>query len=218
MASATGTSPRVAPVDGRLLDGAGLRNAAWVGIGLIALAFVVAAAQGKWLGAAALVLYLAGSVAFVLWEERLPALFDLLFVLAALLNAAGWVWNWFRDVWFYDEVVHGYTIFAITLSLGFLAYHALWGEMREHAWLSVLAVASFGLAIGALWELVEWGMMAVNFIKPLTLRDTMVDLVADSIGALIAGCLSLWALHSRPPEQHRARDRGRRRKNRARRL
>jgi hypothetical protein len=139
------------------------------------------------------------SMAFVLREDRLPNLFDTLFVIAALVNAAGWVWNLFELPGPYDELVHAYTIFAITLALGWLAYASLFESFRAHHWLFMLVIASFGIAIGAVWEIVEWTadlLLRADVVK--NLHDTIVDLIVDSLGALLAGVASVWALTKTP--------------------
>jgi FlaA1/EpsC-like NDP-sugar epimerase len=174
----------------------GYRVAAWAGQVLLAVAIMVVAFMGNWQGVLGLAFFLIAAVAFVMMEDRLPTLFDLLFVVAALINAGGWVWNLYDTVWGYDEAAHAFTIFAVTLALGYLAYGALLSSFHAHRLLFVLAIASFGITIGALWELLEWTyevMTPGNFL--LGLNDAMIDLLMDSIGAVFAGWLSLWALH-----------------------
>ena len=51
----------------------------------------------------------------------------------------------------------------------------------------VCAIASFGLAIGALWETFEWFVLR-------RLMDPVNDLMMDTIGAVVAGLLAAWAL------------------------
>ena len=103
----------------------------------------------------ALALLLIVSLVFVVKEDKLPTLFDFLFVLAALLNAGGWVWGWFYAPGRYDELVHGFTMFAITLALSFLVYSPMLPIFRQHKILYLLTIASFGIAIGALWKIAE---------------------------------------------------------------
>ncbi len=128
----------------------GYRFAAWVGQTLLAIAVLAAAVQGKWQNAIALLLFLIASVIFVVKDDRLPALFDFLFVLAALLNTAGWVWGLFNKPGPYDEIVHAFTIFALTLAISFLIYSPMFNLFRQHKILYLLTIASFGIAIGAL--------------------------------------------------------------------
>jgi hypothetical protein len=64
-----------------------------------------------------------------------------------------------------------------------------------------LVVAGLGLALGAAWELVEYGsdaILATNM--SLGYGDTMGDLVADAAGASVAAALLTWYLTRRPGE------------------
>lgn len=145
--------------------------------------------------ALALVLFLAASFVFVSRDDRLPTLFDFLFVLAALLNAGGWVWGLFYPPGPYDEVTHAFTIFAFTLAFSFLVYRPLLAVFRQHRLLYLLTIASFGIAIGALWEVAEWSAGKILGIEVIeSLDDTITDLVMDSLGAAFAAVTSLWAL------------------------
>ena len=173
----------------------GYRIAAYVGQGLLSVAVIAAAVQGKWQNAFALALFLAASLIFVVKDDRLPTLFDFLFVLAALLNAAGWVWGLFNAPGLYDEIVHGFTIFALTLAFGFLVYRPMLDIFRQHKLLYLLTIVSFGIAVGALWEIIEWSAGQVLPIQVVPgLEDTIINLVMDSLGAVFAALLSLWAL------------------------
>lgn len=69
----------------------GYRVTAWVGQALLTIALIAALSQGNWQNALGLALFLAASLAFVVMDDLLPTLFGFLFVLAALLNAGGWV-------------------------------------------------------------------------------------------------------------------------------
>jgi hypothetical protein len=53
-------------------------------------------------------------------------------VLAALLNAGGWVWGLFYQPVIYYEIVHVFTTFAVTLALIFLAYSSMLTIFRNH--------------------------------------------------------------------------------------
>lgn len=112
---------------------------------------------------------------------------------AVAANAAGYFLNWFPQFAWYDDVVHGYTIFALTLVLALHLYGATLIGASGHGLLFVLTAASVGLAIGGLWEVAEWGydqwLAQGNAIKGKT--DTILDLVWDSLGALAAGVVAL---------------------------
>lgn len=174
----------------------GYRIAAWAGVMLVAVAIGYALLQGQWLVAAPLFGFLLAAVLFIKLEDRLPTLFDLLFVIAALLNAGGWAFRWYNTIGLYDEVAHGFTTFALTLALGYLAYGRMLPSFQAQRLLFVLTIASFGIAIGALWEVAEWAadfLFASQVVE--SINDIMDDLIMDSIGAVLAGILSLWALH-----------------------
>ncbi|XZN89863.1 MAG: hypothetical protein ACM65M_19690 [Microcoleus sp.] len=173
----------------------GYRVAAWVGQALLTIAVIFAVSHGNWQNVLGLGLFLAASVVFVVMEDRLPALFDFMFVLAALLNAGGWAWGLFYQRGLYDEIVHAFTTFAVTLALSFLAYSSMLTIFRDRKLLYVLTITSFGIAIGALWEITEWTAGLVFSTDVIgSLDDTIIDLIMDSFGSGIAAITSLWAL------------------------
>ncbi len=95
----------------------------------------------------------------------------------------------------YDGLLHGYATFAYTLLFGLFAYGAVFTGAREHRLLLVLAIGSVGLALGALWEIAEWAydqIVRPNVILPKT--DTILDLIVDAAGALVAGIVCLRML------------------------
>ncbi|MBC1224918.1 hypothetical protein GNF10_20110 [Nostoc sp. UCD121] len=181
----------------KILNWKGYRIIAWIGQALLTIFVIAAAVQGKWSNALGLALFLVISFVFVIRDDKLPTLFDFLFVLAALLNATGWVWNLFGIPGPYDEIVHGYTTFAITLALSFLVYSSMLNIFRNHTLLYIVTITSFGIAIGALWEVTEWSagkILSTQVIE--SLDDTIIDLVMDTLGAGLAALISLWALRN----------------------
>ncbi len=180
----------------------GYRIAAWIGQFFLAITFVFTLFQGNWLAAFTLACFLSASLAFVAMEQQLPTLFDFLFVIAALLNAGGWAWGLFYQPGPYDEITHAFTTFSITLALSFLVYTPMLNLFRNHRVLYILTIASFGISIGALWEIFEWATQLIN-----SLNDTIVDLIMDTLGAFLAALISLWALEERTRPQARDVDR-----------
>jgi hypothetical protein len=174
----------------------GYRTIAWGGVVILAVTLVVVVVQGNWLGAGFLAGFLIASVAFIKLEDRLPTLFDLVFVSAALLNAVGCAWDLYNKPGLYDEVAHFYSIFAITLAAGFALYRELMGSYRGHRVLFVITIASLGIAFGALWEVAEWSADFVVEKQIVSgLFDTVTDLILDSAGATLAALLNLWGLN-----------------------
>ncbi|MEA5602334.1 hypothetical protein [Nostoc sp. UHCC 0252] len=179
----------------KILNWKGYRIIAWIGQALLTIFVIAAAVQGKWSNALGLAVFLVISFIFVIRDDKLPTLFDFLFVLAALLNATGWVWNLFGMPGPYDEIVHAYTTSAITLALSFLVYGSMLNIFRNHTLLYLVTITSFGIAIGALWEVIEWSagkILSTQVIE--SLDDTIIDLVMDTLGAGLAALISLWAL------------------------
>jgi hypothetical protein len=121
-----------------------------------------------------------------------------LLILALLMSAASSLFEWYEVFGWYDEVLHAYFSFALSLVLAMYAYDILLTGRRRHEVLLVLAVASLGLAAGVVWELWEWLhdlYTANNSI--LVKTDTMVDLTLDLAGGLVAGIVSLPMLRHR---------------------
>jgi hypothetical protein len=176
----------------------GYRVAAWVGQALLAAAMLWELVQGEWLPAASLAGFLIASFLFVAFERKLPTLFDLIFVIAALINAGGWAWDLYNKPGPYDEIAHFYTIFAITLATGYMLFDELMTTFYKHKLLFIITIASLGIALGALWEVVEW---SADFFTPKQivsgLFDTITDIILDSMGALLASALNLYGLHER---------------------
>lgn len=112
-------------------------------------------------------------------------------VIAILVNIAGyWLDLYDRFAWF-DEVIHTYTAFSLTLLIALLLYGDVLAGVRRSPILLVLTVASLGVAIGALWEIAEWGYDLVSAGNDiLGKRDTMIDLILDTVGAVAAGLVS----------------------------
>lgn len=178
----------------------GYRIAAWVGQFFLAIATIIILVSVGWQAAIILLLFLVASLVFVIKDRQLPTLFDFLFVLAALLNAGGWI-GLFYQPGPYDEITHAFTTFSVTLALSFIVYSSMLPVFRSHRRLYLLTIISFGIAIGALWEIFEWVTATIN-----SLDDTIVDLIMDTIGAIAASLLSLRALQEKTNPRSRERN------------
>ena len=116
---------------------------------------------------------------------------------AILVNAAGYILDLYDRFWWFDDAIHAYTSFTLSLLLALLLYGRVLDGAQTHSVLFVLAVAVLGAGIGALWEIAEWGYdqwVPENAILGKT--DTMIDLIMDTIGSLAAGLVSLWMIRS----------------------
>lgn len=174
----------------------GYRVVAQVGIAVLAAAMVFVAFREKWHGVVVLAVFLLLSLYVVFHKSRLPALFETLFVLASLGNAAGYVWNLFGNFPPYDELAHFYTGFAVTLALGFLLYEELMEGFKAHRMMFVVTITSMGVALATAWEVAEW--LADFVIKKEVMGgmfDTMTDVILGAVGAFLAALLNLRGLN-----------------------
>lgn len=160
--------------------------AAWIGVALLGGFVLTVLVAGRWLETFQGGLFLLGAFALVWFNDRLPSLLVLQFVIAAIVNAAGWIWNEFKTVYGYDGFAHLYTTFAITLALGFLTYWRVQQHFRHHLLHFVLVISSFGISLGALWEVFEWTLLG-------ELSNPIVDIIMD-IGAALAGMAAPWLM------------------------
>jgi VanZ family protein len=112
-----------------------------------------------------------------------------LLAIAVVANIAGYLFNLYSQFWWFDEVIHAYTIFALTLVIALYAYGVVLTGAYRHTFLLILMIAAIGLAIGGLWEVAEWIYDALftaqNTIK--SVPDRLVDLIMDTLGGLVAG-------------------------------
>lgn len=178
------------------LDRPSYRMVSIIILALIALAATYFAVTGQWYDAMALGALVLLGFAFVAAQKRLPSIFTLLFLLAGLANAAGYVFNlWKSPVWF-DETIHALTSFTAMAAIGWMLLARTSINAAEKSGLFTLAIAGIGLLLGILWELFEWMIGIID--SP---ADTMVDLVMDTIGATVAGLFCAWAANTERTER-----------------
>lgn len=115
-----------------------------------------------------------------------------LLIAMGLINVAGYAFDLYQRFWWFDRVLHACTILAMTLWLAIFVFNTTLNSKLDGSLLYICLVASVGVALGALWEVAEWGfdlVMAGDLIKGK--HDTMLDVVMDTIGAILAGILAL---------------------------
>nr|WP_294171107.1 hypothetical protein [uncultured Sphingomonas sp.] len=95
------------------------------------------------------------------------------------MNTAGYLQALWHERTPFDETVHGFTAFAGMAAGG-------WFVLKQRPHLSGLLwkAAATGLMIGVAWEGFEWAIGIMG-----DLRDTIIDLVMDTAGALAAAAL-----------------------------
>jgi hypothetical protein len=164
------------------------RVLAWAGIVLQAAALVFVLSSQQWGGAWILAGFLALSVVFMLMQDRLPSLLSLLVVLAALHNAGGWAWEWYKQLAGFDEFAHAFSAFAVVSACSYVAWTRGWVNAAPGSGKFVLLATAAGFGLGVAWEIFESTFLS---LAPV---DTVVDLVLDTIGAAIAGAFAGWVI------------------------
>ncbi|MBB1031035.1 hypothetical protein G6027_09070 [Dietzia sp. SLG310A2-38A2] len=109
---------------------------------------------------------------------------------------AAWsnVFDLYTRIWWWDIVVHFVCAGALAVvTYLFLAHRGIVptpGDRGVPAVAAVVLTTTFGLALGALWEMVEWfGYAYLTDRIYVTLDDTIGDMAAGGLGALAAGLL-----------------------------
>jgi hypothetical protein len=140
----------------------------------------------------------AGVVAFALPALMIPrflalrAGYDIAIGVSVLVAAWSNVFGLYRSVPGWDLVVHGVASAAIALmvlvlldELDVLRNPA---ESRHPLVAGLVLGGGLALALGSLWEMVEWfGRNVITDDIYVTYNDTIADLAADGIGGLAAG-------------------------------
>ncbi len=183
------TSP---PPAAPLLQSPLWRGVAWAAVAGLAALLVVVWTQRHAPLVWSLCIFLAASLG-VLRLRSLPPLLACLLVVAALVNACGGAFRWFETIAWYDEVVHTYTGFAGLAAIGWLAARTRDDRRR----VLVPWCAALGLALGVGWEVIE------GLVGDLAWRDTLSDLVLDTVGAALGGLLARRALDAQPQARPR---------------
>lgn len=146
-----------------------------------------------------------GILALIMLGTRwgnVPAPFAAAFACFMLLATWASVEHWYRDIRLADEVIHFLTPGSMAAALYFLLvnFRMMPGprESRAHlrSWVPVFWVMIVGVFAAVLWEYYEW---VVEQFNPSGMRvgytDTVLDLVAGTLGSLTAGLLVLWWAH-----------------------
>lgn len=115
-----------------------------------------------------------------------------LLVALGVANIAGYAFDLYQQFWWFDRVLHACKILALTLWLALFVFGKTINREHRHRVLIVLLLASVGIALGALWEVAEWGFDQIvpgDVIKGK--HDTLLDIVMNTAGAVVAGIMAL---------------------------
>jgi len=130
------------------------------------------------------------------YKLNLPIEFEfaiILFIYASLF--LGEIHSYYTKLWWWDVVLH----ISSGIALGFAGFLILYildsqGKVKANPiWIAIFAFC-FGVALGAVWEIFEFGMdqlFGYNMQKS-GLVDTMWDLIVDSLGALLTSVVGYF--------------------------
>jgi uncharacterized membrane protein YjdF len=134
----------------------------------------------------------------------MPPEFDMLAILFVFASVfLGEIRNYYFRYWWWDILLHTWSGFLLGI-FGFLLVYALNedDQIQLHMKPRFVALFSFvfAVAIGAVWEIFEFGMdglFGFNMQKamlgdPSGLTDTMWDLIVDSLGAAFVSLLGYF--------------------------
>ena len=133
------------------------------------------------------------------YKLNIPDSFEILIILFIYSSIyLGEVHEFYIKFWWWDILLHFSSAIALGI-IGFTILLILYEKEKVSAnpfWIS-LFIFSFALSIGAVWEIFEFSMdnlLGTNMQKPMLgdysgLTDTMIDLIMDSLGALIVAII-----------------------------
>jgi len=177
---------------------------------LMAIEWVLLLLDQLWLSLFLVTLIIATLFAPILFRNRLqveiPAEFHLMAVIFIFASFyLGEIQHFYLRYWWWDIVLHA-TAGLLMGILGFLLVYVLNESKRVELHMTPGFIAffafTFAVAIGALWEIFEFGMdqiLGTVMQKPMLddpsgLTDTMWDMIVNAIGALIISITGWWYL------------------------
>ncbi len=135
------------------------------------------------------------------WNIRATRTLEVYFLLAIIVHfICGGTLHYYRDVWCFSFIVHLINSFLIaTIIYGMLLRHC----QNQSKFFMFLSTVAFTALVGVLWEVCEYaidGIMTGSnmqrfnnsvtnepFIGRRALQDTMIDLMMDTLGGILAG-------------------------------
>jgi hypothetical protein len=167
--------------------------------------------DGQWFTAFLVLMIMGATLSPVILGRRfqvyIPPEFQILaviFVFASLF--LGEIRDFYGRLWWWDVALHASSGLLLGI-LGFLLVYLLNEDSRIELNMRPRFVALFAfvfaVAVGALWEIFEFGMDQIfgfNMQKPMLgdpsgLTDTMWDLILDTLGAFLISLFGWWYMH-----------------------
>lgn len=170
-------------------------------LGILLLFAIVA---GDWIHIPFIAPLFTAILFFSYHKKTLPKEFYVLFPSIAFLATLGskHTFNYYLTVEWYDNLIHLVATFVITYFFAFLANFTALREAKREPLVFAIAVVGLGIALGVFWEIFEWGfdqIVGFEMYKEEGIDDLIMDLITDTIGAILAGALIFKsALKKRP--------------------
>jgi len=132
---------------------------------------------------------------------KIPLEFEVLIVLFIYATLfLGGVQKFYKTIWWWDSLLH----LGSGIGLGFVGFIILYmlrqeKKLKADPFIIALFAFLFAVGIGAVWEIYEFSVDNIFGwnMQDSGLRDTMGDLIVDSIGALIASISGYFYLKGR---------------------
>lgn len=125
-------------------------------------------------------------------------------VLALLLHVSGNVAGFYTTYApVYDKISH-FISAALVAMMGFVSVATLehYTEIEMNRPMIAFFILIFTVAIGTFWEMVEFFQdLILGTAYQASLEDTMVDLIADTLGGVIVAVLGFLYLEHTSPER-----------------
>lgn len=132
----------------------------------------------------------------LIWRKLLPNLYLIMIPFVAILYMLGSreLLDLYYILPWYDKIVHFSMEFMLTLLAGSILVRR-YSFYYQNQILFLITIVSLGIALGAIWEIIEWFITLV--IPPTfkyTVLDTIGDLIIDSYGVFMASLVHLFWL------------------------
>lgn len=122
----------------------------------------------------------------------------IMLAIAIVANILGYTSSLYQQWWWFDRVLHGYTLWAGTLWLGVFVFAPVIRPEHARSLRAFLVILAVGVAVGALWEIAEWAFdqfASGDVIKGK--QDTILDIIMDTLGALLAAAMTMASVDRR---------------------
>ena len=138
----------------------------------------------------------------VIIERRLsidiPGGFEIILILFVYSGVyLGELQHFYNKFWWWDKMLHSFSGLILG-NIGFLIINYLTNNSKINIKRSPIFVAlfsfCFAVAMGAIWEIYEYSMDKTLglFMQRGSLDDTMIDIILDTIGALVFSILGYF--------------------------